>query len=171
MNEFERRKLEIAQNHVDFISVMRQMNANAVVEYFGYSLQIGSAASPLLNGVTQQGTIAIQANADFVMQYLITSVVHPDVLNIAATSLQVLLQITDTGNGDVLFNQPTPAGLVSGTPLGAMTGVPILMPVPRIIPSNTIVKVEATQMGVGGAGNLEPVGFYFSMLGARVSKV
>ena len=49
-----------------------------------------------------------------------------------------------------------------------MAGVPYVFPSPRLIPPNTNIKVEVTQLGVFALTNPQPVGFYLMLHGARV---
>jgi hypothetical protein len=172
-NEYERRWIEVIKNHMDLVSALRASSAAANVEYFGYNVRIGTEAAPLLNGVTQEAVIAIQADADFVLSYISTGVLLPSVVgNLFAnltSSANVRFQITDTGAGETLFSQPIPAFLASGTALTGASGIPLILPIPRIIPANTNVKIEATQLG-NGANNPEPVGFFVSLIGARAAR-
>ena len=104
LNEFERRVLEVTQNDLDLRQLVRETGSGRPPEYFGYALQIGSAASPLVNGVTQQGVINVQADAWFLLQYINAAVILPNgstwgALSQFTGSGNVLLQITDTGAG------------------------------------------------------------------------
>lgn len=178
MNEFERRFLEVAQNHLDLQALMKAGGALLPPEYFAYTTIIGSAANPLVNGVTQQNIIAIQADAYFLVEYINTAVILPagstfgDLSQFTATG-NILLQITDTGAGQELFNVPSgfvgsPAINLAGSNFGGMAGVPYVFPTPRLIPPNTNIKVEVTQLGLTALTNPQPVGFYLMLHGARI---
>lgn len=178
LNEFERRFLEVTQNHLDLLEAIAQTGSNLAPEYFGYSATIGTAAAPLLNGVAQQTIVAIQADAWFVLEYIQTGVVLPNGstfgdLSQVVDSGNILLQITDTGAGQELYGLPSglggfPAAMLSGTPLAAAAGVPYVFPTPRLIPPNTNIKIEVTQFGLTALTNPEPVSFHIMLNGARV---
>lgn len=183
MNEWERRITEVLQNHVDLLSVAKTLSANPLIEYFGYTLQIGSPAGGNLGkGIAQQGTIIVQADAYFVLEYISTCVIRTDNPNVAQDSRGINLQITDTGAGGVLYNQPFDAGLMTGTPgansysaavgnsfLQVQSGIPFIFPVPRIISPHTNIKIEATQT-LTQAGGTETELFVVSLMGARVTQ-
>lgn len=171
MNEFERRQLETAQNHVDLKSVVTSLGHVAVIEHFGYVAQLGSIAAPLVNGITQTAIIAMQADAYFVLQYISCCVIKPDNPWYMQDAGNITLQITDTGAGEVLYNTPSQGGILTGTATRAQVGIPLLLPIPRIIPPNTNVKIEATQLGVNVTTNQQPVGFFCSLMGSRVAQV
>ena len=170
MNEFERRFIELTQNHRDLIAAARADNSLAVVEYFGYSAQLATAADPLEDGVTKQTIIPVQSDAWFVLAYISAAVILPNDLYRGKDASNVFLQITDTGSGNPLYAAPIPGGLVTGTPLTYAAGIPFLIPMPRLIPPNTNIKIEATQDG-DNASNLEPIGLYVSLMGARVAAI
>lgn len=175
-NEYERRMVELVQNHIDLVKAMGAVGPTANVESFGYSARIGSEAAPLtLAGGAQQAIIPIQSDADFILSYISTAVILPatvgDVFSDATASTNVLLQITDTGAGETLFAQPMPAFLASGTPFPGSSGIPLVFPIPRIIPVNTNILIEATFLGpVVAVTNPEPVGFFVSLMGARAGR-
>jgi hypothetical protein len=171
MNELERRRLEIAQNHLDLLAVAHSFSSDPIIEHFGYTIQIGSVAVPLADGVTQQGVIQIQSDAYFVLQYITSCVIKPDTPQYMQQSGNVDLQITDTGSGHVLYNTPQRGGILTGTATRGLTGWPLLVPIPRVLLPNTNVKIEATQRGVNGTDNQPPVAFFVSLLGSRVLQV
>ena len=86
----------------------------------------------------------------------------------ASPSFNINLQLTDTGSGHELFNQASPAGLVSGTPNLTAPGVPYLFSIPRVIPPNTNLKVEATQLGTVAVNNPPPLAFWLIINGVKV---
>lgn len=180
MNEWERRVLAIVQNHADLITAARSLGPDALIEYFGYGATIGGTGAvnggPLLNGVTQQATITIQADALFVLQFVSCGVVLPATatnggIHLATNALNINLQITDVGAGEILFSRAISAALVAGSPGAGSAGIPLILPIPRIVPSNTNIKIEATQNGLTALTNTEPVGCYVSLLGARVAQI
>lgn len=178
LNEFERRFLEVTQNHLDLHEASLSSGSGLPPEYFGYSLTIGSAANPLLAGVTQQGIIPIQADAWFVIEYISIGVILPDGstfgdLTQMTDGGNMLVQITDTGAGQELYNLPSgfpgfPAILLAGSPIAAAAGIPYVFPTPRLVPPNTNIKVEMTQLGLTALTNPAPVGGYIMLNGARI---
>lgn len=178
MNEFERRVLEVVQNDLDLRQLVRESGSGRPPEYFGYPLQIGSAASPLVAGVAQQGLINIQADAYFLAEYINTAVILPagstygDISQFTTTG-NILLQITDTGAGEDLYQVPSglagsPGINLAGSTFGGMAGVPYVFPQPRLIAPNTNIKVEVTQLGFTALTNPQPLGFYLMLHGARL---
>lgn len=182
MNEFERRFIELASNHVLLKETLADIgNQNVVVEYFGYSIQIGSPANPLVNGVTQEGFIAIQSDAWFMLQYFSLGVILPNG-STYGDHTQIIqggninLQLTDTGAGEDLYNAPTPASLVSGSPtssgtasIGTPGGNPFVFPTPRLIPPNTNIKIDVTQLGLTALTNPQPDAVVVMLNGARLA--
>lgn len=178
LSEFERRFLEVTQNHLDLMEALRATGSNLPPEYFGYTAQIGSAASPLVAGVTQSAVITIQADAWFVLQYISAGVILPNGSTYGDQSQMndagnILLQVTDTGAGQDLFSQPQglpgfPAAMVAGTPTRASAGIPYVFPTPRLIPPNTNIKIDCTQLGFTALTNPQPLGAYVMLNGARV---
>lgn len=172
MNEFERRLLEITDNHRAFIAALKSMKSNALVEYFGYNKRFDA----LLNGVTQNKFIALQADAHFVLSYITSAVVLPDtpagsIEGAMAYPGNVMMQIQDMGSGDMIYSSAMPNGIAGGSISGGSPGIPFLLPTPRIIPPNTNLKIEATQFGVNITNNPEPFAFFVSLIGARVTQV
>lgn len=169
MNEYERRRLELAQNHEDLRGLIASMKRTAVIEHFGYTASLGSVAAPLVNAVPQSVNIPLQADAYFLLQYISTAVIRPNTPWYFTDSGSISLQITDTGAGEVLFNTPSLAGILAGTPTRPQTGIPLLLPIPRLIRPNTTIKIDATQLGVNVTDNQQPVGFFISLLGSRIA--
>lgn len=169
MNEFERRSLEVSQNHVDLKTIVAAMKRFAVIEHFGYTARVGTIAAPLVAGAPQSVNIPLQADAYFLLQYVSTSVIKPNTPWLCTDSGNAILQITDTGSGEVLFNTPSPGALVTGTSVRAQSGIPLLLPIPRLIKPNTIVKTDVTQLGSNGTDNQQPVGFFISLIGSRIA--
>ena len=169
MNEYERRVLELAQNHQDFRDMLARLKKTAVVEHYGYTATLGSVAAPLVNATPQSVNIPLQADAYFLLQYISTAVIKPDTPWYCSDSGNILLQITDTGSGEVLYNSANLAGILTGTPSRPQTGIPMLLPIPRLIRPNTTIKADVTQFGVNITNNQQPVGFFLSLLGSRIA--
>jgi len=168
MNEFDARLLDVTQNHVDLAELLQALGANGQIEHFGYTLQLGSAASPLLSGVMQADVLALQSDAWFVLQYVSSCVVRPNTPQWFTDSGNIMLRIVDTGAGEVLYSTPSSAGVLTATISRPQTGVPLLLPLPRIIPPNTNIQVSATQLGVNVVDNFEPIGFWVFLGGSRI---
>lgn len=165
MNEFERRMLEVARNHNDLVDLAKAAGVGALVEHYGYTVAFGGAAAPLLSGVAHTVLKTMQADAWFVLQYVSSCVVRPSSKQWATDAGNINLQITDTGSGDILFSQPLSAGVLTATVSRGQSGVPMLLPIPRILPPNTNVKVEATQLGAVD----EPLYFFLFLGGSRIA--
>lgn len=175
LSEQERRFLQLVQDNVD---LDRLIGPDVLLQPYTYPLLIGQGSdnftpNPLVNGVTQSGIITIQADAFFMLKYIETCVVLPTGSTdggtmFASPANNVSLQITDTGAGHDLFNQATPAGLVTGTPWRGCAGVPYMFSHPRLIPPNTNIKVEATQLGLTALTNPQPLQFWIMLAGVKV---
>lgn len=171
MNEFERRSIEVLQNHRDIQTLLKSFGRKAIVEYFAYSARIGTRANPLVAGVKQQTVLAIQSDAYFVLQYV--SVAQLPSLNANPQSSAIfdggnfLLQITDTGAGATLYSAESLAGILTGTVDPGVSGIPMLLPIPRLIPPNTNIKIEITQLGTQ-AINQSVLGAFVCLMGARI---
>lgn len=164
MNEFERRFIELAQNHKDLMAAAKAAAPNAIVRFFGYSASIDNdRGASLVAGTLYAKIIPIQADSTFFM-----GAINSAYLRLAAgvfvTPANGSLQITDAGSGDVLFSGATHAALAAGAVLRGVTGIPLLMPTPRLIPPGTNVLVEYTPF-------LDQRAFYLTLLGARVENV
>lgn len=180
MNEYERRIIELTQNHLDLTQAAQSVNPNAIVEPFSYSLRIGSVANPLVAGVTQQGVIVVQADAYFILSYINTGVIVPTTAafydGVVNTPGNISFQMQDTGTGDIIYSRPSPAAIAAGAVLtgqfgtSGQTGIPMLLPFPRVIRPNTNIKFEVTQMGVDAVNNPQPVGFFVTLTGSRVGQ-
>lgn len=174
LNEAERRILNIVQNDLDLYAVVGSLGKQALVEYYGYVLPLATSASPLVAGVTQTGLLPIQADAFFVLQYLSLGVVLPagstfGGAQVVTPASDVLVQITDTGSGHELFNQAIPGALIAGSPGLGGGGIPLVYSIPRVIPPNTNIKIEATQIGTTALTNPQPARFWAMLNGAKVS--
>lgn len=172
MNELERRLLEITQNHIDFVQALQEAGGGNLVEYKGYSASFGAFTS----GTPQNVIIPIEADAHFVLQYISVSVILPagstyGGITQATSAGNVLLLLTDTGKGEVIYNQPVPAALAAGTPRAGSAGIPFLFPVPRVILPNTNIKVELQNLGLTALTNPLPQAAYITLNGARVQVV
>lgn len=171
MNEFERRLLEVTQNHNDVVSLARSAGPAPLVEHFGYTFKMGA----LGGSIPDAGLTALKpilSDAWFVLQYVSSCVVHdpggafPD-FQWCVDSGQVQLQLTDTGSGEILFSQPLSAGVLTGTISRAQTGTPMLLPIPRLIAPATIIKADITPLGGAAAAGVE--WFYLALGGSRIA--
>lgn len=176
MNEFERRRLELAQNHVDIHSVVASLGESVITEHFGYSGTVGSTASPLVDNVTQSIIIPMQSDAYFILQYISTCMVYASTTNIYGTNVfappqNINLQITDTGAGEVLYNVPSIAAILTGVPNRAQVGIPLLLPMPRVIPPNVNIKIDVTQLAHNATNIQACQGFWVALQGTRVAQV
>lgn len=171
MNEFDARLVDVAQNHADLVELARSLGASGLVEHFSYTLPIGSEAAPLVNGVLRAGVLAMEADAFFVLQYVSSCVVRPDMPYWFLDSGNIKLRIADTGAGDVIYSSPLSAGVLTATISRAQTGIPLLLPIPRLIPPQTNINVEVTQLGVNVTDNQEPIGFWLFFGGSRIAMV
>lgn len=168
LNEFEQRLEQVMANHMDVTGLVQALGSKALVQHFGYDLQLGSAASPLLSGVGQAGQIAIRSDSWFLFSYINSCVIRPNSPQWFTDSGNVLIQVVDTGAADVLFSSRGSAGTHTATVSRPQTGIPLLLPLPRLIPPNTNIRIEATQLGVNGTDNQEPIGFWIALMGARI---
>jgi hypothetical protein len=183
LTEFERRFLEVAQNHLDLLAASKAAGALLPPEYFGYALALGTPttnpAGPLTSGVTFQGIIPIQADSWFLLEYISVGVVLSGATVFGDTTQMtdggnLLLQVTDTGLGQELYNLPQglpgfPAILLAGSPITAAAGIPYVFPTPRLLPPMTNVKVEMTKLGTNaGLDNPDMLGAYIMLNGARI---
>ncbi len=141
------------------------------MEHFGYTLRLGSEASPLLNGVMQSGVLVMQSDAWFLQEYVNSCVIRPDLPYWFTDSGNINLRVTEPGAGEVWYSSPSSAGVLTATISRAQTGIPLLLPTPRLIPPNTNVRVDATQLGVNITDNQEPIGFWITLGGSRIAMV
>jgi hypothetical protein len=176
LNEFQRRWLDVATQY----KYLMEANAGGPhPEFFGYTLQLGSATDTFVNGATKQGTIAIQADAWFLWTYVSTGVTIPNTATFGGPAqitdaANILLDIVLPGMGEDLYNIPAglpgmPAALSTGSPINAAAGIPFIFPTPVLLPPNTNVTVSATKLGTNAGGdNPDMTGFWFNMGGARI---
>lgn len=138
MNDYERRVLDCAQFHLDVSDAARQSSQGYIAEYYSYTAKL--AANP----AQSQAVIPVQADSDFALIYI--SLAQFDAAANRFLSGGVIpFQITDTGQGKDLFSAPTIAALTSGgagPSQNSYSGVPFMLPFPRIIPRNTNVKID-----------------------------
>jgi hypothetical protein len=159
MDDFQRRALDIAQTSTYLTYLARQGKVINAIEYFSYNLEFD--AIPALGSVT--GNIQIQSDSDFVCVYMsgAQQLVGPSLDNAGVTQTPAgLLQLTDTGTGKTMFNQPVFGGLVLG-----QGGFPYLLPAPRTFAAQTAIKVDWTDLFNATA---QTTNFYFVLQGARV---
>lgn len=178
MNEWERRNLEVLQNHKDLMDIAGTLGAHPIIEYFGYTAKIGLASGGILaQNAPQQTTIIVQADAYFVLEYITTACVKTDRRSVMQDTGGINLQITDTGAGGVIYNTAFNAGIMTGTP-GAndydtpsqfSVGIPFIFPIPRIILPHTNIKIEMSRVTTE-AGGAETQQFVIALMGARVTR-
>jgi hypothetical protein len=168
MNEFNRRMLALAQQHADLRSLVAAMGSTATIEHFGYSLRLGSEASPLTDGTLFSDVIPMQADSWFALQYVSSCVIRPETPYWCSDSGNVQLEMTDTGAGFTFYSTPSSAGVLTATISRPQPGIPFLLPILRLIPPSTNVKVDARQMGVNVTDNQEPIAFFVSLQGSRI---
>lgn len=166
MNEFERRFVDQAINHRDLSAAVDAAGFSAIKRYFGYSATLGVDAVAMVVGQIYNASIPVQANGYFYMQH-ISLAASRSAAPQTAYPPSVNLQITDTGSGDVLFAGPTLGTLAAGSVGLLSTGIPLIMPTPRLIPPNSNILVEITPL----ASNAVPQLVYITLGGSRVEKV
>lgn len=176
LNEFQRRFLDVTQQNLYLL----QANAGGPKpEYFGYTLQFGSAANVLANGVPFQSTIAIQADAWFLWEYLSVGVTIPTTAGLGGPEQftdggNLLLQISIAGSGDDMYNIPPgfagfPAALVSGSQIAAAAGIPYIFPTPVLLPPQSNINIVVQKYGTNAtADNPDMTGAFVMLNGARI---
>ena len=158
MNEFERRLLEVAQNHNDLVELAGAAGKGALVEHFTYCFKF-NLVTPVLTILKP-----ILSDAWFVLQYISSAVQLTASQQWLTDSGLIQLQLTDTGSGDILFSEPLSAGVLTGTISRAQSGVPMLLPIPRLISPNTIIKADVTPLTAGADA------FYLVLGGSRIAQ-
>lgn len=143
MNEFERRALQVAQNHMDLASVVNALGG-ATVEHFSYTLEFSDFANGSLQSApfVYSQSIAMQADAWFVCHYISGCVILDATPWYCTDDGDIQIQITDVGRGHVLYSLPSSAGVLASTVSRPQTGIPLLLPTPLLLPPNTNVKVD-----------------------------
>lgn len=176
LNEWQRRVLDVTRQNL----FLHDANAGGLPpEHFSYPLTLGSAANPLTPFATFQGTIAIQADAWFLWEYLSVAVTIPATANLGGPDQftdggNLLLQIYNSGTGNDLYNIPAaiagmPAALSAGSPIAAAAGIPYIFPTPVLLPPNTNINIAVQKLGTNaGADNPDMTGAYVGISGARI---
>lgn len=106
-------------------------------DFFVYEADVAA----LVAGATTTVSFVIQADSAFMLQKMS---LHADVAG-AAQDLDSMtiplctIQITDTGSGRNLFNQPVPVSAVFGYP-----GQPFILPIPKEFAPNATVALTFT---------------------------
>lgn len=149
INDFERRALDLAQMSNYLANVARKDRKILAMEYFAYNIRIGTTTNPIVGGGQGQGLIQIQADSDFVIQYMSAGLIG---------TTNVSVQVTDTGAGKTFFNEPTIVANAFGE-----SGYPFLLPVPRVVNPSTNLKIDITNHS---GTNLTAA--YFSFAGTRI---
>ena len=168
MNEFNRRMLALAQQHMDLKDLVAAMGSTATIEHFGYSLRLGAEGDPLVNGELFSDVIPMQADSWFALQYVSSCVIRPNTPYWFTDSGNVQVELTEPGAGFTYYSTPSSAGVLTATISRPQPGIPFLLPILRLIPPSTSVKVDVRQMGVNVSDNQEPVGFFISLQGSRI---
>ncbi len=96
-------------------------------------------------GILTNDTIAIEADSDFILQKLTYQADLAGVAQTDATRVipNVLLQITDTGSGRQLMQNPIPIPSFFGT-----GRVPFILPNPRLFMRNSTIQIAFTSFEV-----------------------
>lgn len=161
-DELQSRFLEVLNNSPYMKSVLQPGKRAVEIEYYCYNGQLGSTAVPLAAGVPQNITFNTQADSDFAITFMTSSL--QEVANGAMVyNDNVALQFTDTSTGKTFFNQPTVMGLVTGA-----GGFPFVLPAPRILRPNTTIQVTAINRDTVVNGGAGPVTLFFALHGTRI---
>lgn len=99
-----------------------------------YAVTISAVAS----GGNSPGTINIQADSAFMIQYMI-GIAFDTVTNAEVASPRARVQIKDTGSGADLFNEPLFFRNIFGT-----AQLPLVVPTPRILSPNSSLLFSLT---------------------------
>jgi hypothetical protein len=100
---------------------------------------------------TKTGTIGIQADSHFVARYMnitpFTGAANAQV--VAATTAPLLIQLTDTGSGRTLFDNPQPVQNCCGGAISpsAQGNAPFIFPEPWLIRAGGSINVTLTNLG------------------------
>jgi len=143
MNDYERRVLDCARFHTMITQAAKEAGNGAVSEYFSYTANVVTTNTPIAVGESRQQIVPIQADSDFAVVYISSSVKRTGI-DLFLANMAVNFQITDTGQGVDLFSAPTNSALGAGGTHTSVSGVPMLLPIPRIIARNTNVKFDVT---------------------------
>lgn len=125
----------------------REMARNFRQDYFVYE----SEALALAAGASANDTINIEADSDFVLQKL---AYFADIAAAAQTASSrviplVTVQITDTGSGRQLMQNPIPVPSIFGT-----GELPHILPNPRLFMANSTIQVAYTNFDAASTYNL-----------------
>jgi hypothetical protein len=96
-------------------------------------------------GLSSNDTIAIEADSDFILQKLTFQADLAGVAQDDATRVvpNVLIQLTDTGSGRQLMQNPIPVTSFFGT-----GRVPFILPNPRLFMRNSTIQIAFTSFEV-----------------------
>jgi hypothetical protein len=109
----------------------------------------------VLSGASATDNIIIQADADFVIQYLTSTVISN---NAVLASPLATVQITDTRSNATLFDEPVPLLSVFGS-----AQLPFILPSPyRVVRSSTLVVT------VNNLNSAAAVDYYLNFLGTKL---
>lgn len=111
-------------------------------DFFVYGASFGTLAQ----GVGGVQNITIQADSDFeAIKIAVGGTLTGNGGPFTDSQFPELsMQLVDTGSGRQLFNTPVPIQLVAGS-----AGLPLILPVPRLFKSKSVLQVTATNIAVG----------------------
>lgn len=135
------------------------MPTQYVEDYFVYQIDFSNLAP----GGTSTGNINVQADSDFKW---IKATYHANETNVSQQQSTrviplVTVQITDSGSGRQLFNNPVPIENVFGTGL-----LPFILPVYRIFKARSNIAVTLINFSAGSTYNIR-----LSFIGTKIFKL
>ena len=110
-----------------------------------------AAVNAIATGASANDSIQIEADSDFILQKLVQWTDNAGVQQTAATRVipNVTVQITDTGSGRQILNQPTPIGAIFGD-----GNLPFILPNPRLFMRNSTIQVAFTSFEVAATPDI-----------------
>lgn len=113
----------------------------------------------VINGTSQSGNIDIQADSDFQLQKL-TVTTYPDLNSQYDVSDEVLpsvtIQITDSGSGRNLFENPIPVPSVFGN-----GRLPFILPTAKIFPARSTITLNISNFATDSEADIDRIDFSF----------
>jgi hypothetical protein len=170
MNEYERRLIEIVQRHTDLKGIVSSLGRSSIIEHFSYTAQVWNTVDSAPFGTGVSTVLTMQSDAWFVLQAISSCVGYVDNFQWFLDSGGIQVEITDLGAGQVMFFEPGSAGVLTATISRPQTGIPFILPIPRLIAPNTSIKIDATRLIDDGSGG-QPNGFFVNLIGSRVTQV
>lgn len=157
-NEFELRAQQILAESPYIRAITKPGRELLSAKYYGYDIQIGTVAAPLVVNVPQFGNIETQADSDFAVTGISACV--QGVANGAFTyGWNMLLQIQDLSSGKFFYSRPTIMSMATGA-----GGFPFVLSAPRVINPNSSLAVTVTNRNPA----TNPVGFFIVLHGIRL---